>query len=780
MGRAKVIGIVCVVLAMLAPLTFALFTFVKPSEDCDGLGASANVSLSAEGLTVKGVKMNPDQRAIAEQIAGIVAERRKDFPDEVQERVTVIALITAIVESTIQNLDYGDSDSAGVFQQRPSQGWGTFEEVTNVRYATNKFLDVLLTVDGWKTKPYGDVAQSVQRSAYPERYAEVIPEGEAIYNSLVLDTSETQTFNSDTCTAEEIARQRLEVAVLAALAEVGSSYTWDDAKAHDGASFVSAMFAKTNVELPDTLSELVAYEGDADAGVRATWVSAADIKSGSNNLERGDVLFWSDNKDKTERSDATRTGIYIGPSTGALRIATYNVLGSSHTVGQGPEEAGVERIEEAYDLITTKGFTVVGLQELQPDQRRKLVNLLGSGYGIFPKMDMDYSGPGSMPANSIIWDKSQVELVKGGSLKMPYYFNERRRDIPLVKLRHITSQQEFYVANTHDPAGFEYAKLRKLNADQHAQDMDELAVEGLPLFFTGDFNSGFGLRTGERKGNRTYQNKRENLTWCIMTASGTMMNAYDASRVPPRTGPCPQKTTDERGIGVVDHIYVSKDVRVTDYQVIENRNVTESDHPVVYIDAGTDKTAEGTNPGALGTYVGPHPDTGDISLLTVRQPQFVGAMRFTFSGPEFGASGEWTLPMKYDYTLTAAFGQCGIYWSSCHTGQDFAAPEGTPVLSVTGGKIVTAGWTDDAEWAGNHIVVELSNGNRIWYCHLSEIALKSGAVGTGTIIGYVGNTGNTSKDANGNGGYHLHLEVRLADGTPVDPMQVLRDHGLSP
>ena len=67
--------------------------------------------------------------------------------------------------------NYGDLDSLGLFQQRPSQGWGTAEQVSDMTYATNIFYDHLLQVPDWETIPVEDAAQEVQRSGYPELYA---------------------------------------------------------------------------------------------------------------------------------------------------------------------------------------------------------------------------------------------------------------------------------------------------------------------------------------------------------------------------------------------------------------------------------------------------------------------------------------------------------------------------------------------------------------------------------------------------------------------------------
>jgi len=94
---------------------------------------------------------------------------------KVPVRGWVIAIATALQESNLTNLgDLGsrnDHDSLGLFQQRPSQGWGTPEQITNPEYAAGKFYQALLRVPGWQTMPVTEAAQRVQRSAFPNAYA---------------------------------------------------------------------------------------------------------------------------------------------------------------------------------------------------------------------------------------------------------------------------------------------------------------------------------------------------------------------------------------------------------------------------------------------------------------------------------------------------------------------------------------------------------------------------------------------------------------------------------
>ncbi|KAG9104759.1 hypothetical protein FRC06_011241 [Ceratobasidium sp. 370] len=89
----------------------------------------------------------------------------------VTAKVLLATFETAWIESHVNNLNCGDQDSIGVFQQRPSQGWGTYDQIMNVDYSTGKFLDQAIPNDvnnpGYTA---GQLAQSVQRSEYPDRY----------------------------------------------------------------------------------------------------------------------------------------------------------------------------------------------------------------------------------------------------------------------------------------------------------------------------------------------------------------------------------------------------------------------------------------------------------------------------------------------------------------------------------------------------------------------------------------------------------------------------------
>jgi hypothetical protein len=112
----------------------------------------------------KSAVLDLDQAHFASIIAGVAV--RRGLPP----RAASIALATAYQETGIRNLDYGDRDSVGLFQQRPSQGWGTKQQLMDPDYAAGKFYDALVKIKDWQTDDINDVAQKVQRSGHPEAY----------------------------------------------------------------------------------------------------------------------------------------------------------------------------------------------------------------------------------------------------------------------------------------------------------------------------------------------------------------------------------------------------------------------------------------------------------------------------------------------------------------------------------------------------------------------------------------------------------------------------------
>ncbi|HEY4603929.1 MAG TPA: hypothetical protein VIH08_06290 [Blastococcus sp.] len=120
-------------------------------------------------LPTSSVVLTNEQAQNAITIAAVAHDRG------LPERAVVIALATAQQESRLRNLPYGDRDSLGLFQQRPSQGWGTEAQVQDPVYAAGRFFDHLVQTPGWDNGRLTDVAQAVQRSGFPEAYQQWEP-----------------------------------------------------------------------------------------------------------------------------------------------------------------------------------------------------------------------------------------------------------------------------------------------------------------------------------------------------------------------------------------------------------------------------------------------------------------------------------------------------------------------------------------------------------------------------------------------------------------------------
>jgi murein DD-endopeptidase MepM/ murein hydrolase activator NlpD len=124
----------------------------------------------------------------------------------VPPRGWVIAVATAMQESSLRNLPHlgadNDHDSLGLFQQRPSQGWGTPEQILDPRYATTAFYERLLQVEGWEQLPLTVAAQVVQRSAHPDAYARHEPLAVALVNEVAQGAAGAAAFAGDLRCAE--------------------------------------------------------------------------------------------------------------------------------------------------------------------------------------------------------------------------------------------------------------------------------------------------------------------------------------------------------------------------------------------------------------------------------------------------------------------------------------------------------------------------------------------------------------------------------------------------
>lgn len=235
--------------------------------------------------------ISPAQMDNAATIAAI--GRRLGVPD----RAITIALATSVQESGLANLRGGDRDSVGLFQQRPSQGWGRPDQVRDPVYATRTFLARLLAVPGWDTMPVTRAAQTVQRSAFPAAYARWEPLAVSLVTDLAgvrgaVQDCASRAGGSTATLPPGVAR----TAVDAAVAESGKPYVWGATGpgSYDCSGLVLRAFEEAGVLLPRTSREQ--YRAGAHIPVARA--------------QPGDLLFYA--YDTSDPDTIHHVALYLG------------------------------------------------------------------------------------------------------------------------------------------------------------------------------------------------------------------------------------------------------------------------------------------------------------------------------------------------------------------------------------------------------------------------------------------------------------------------------------
>ncbi|WP_395297321.1 C40 family peptidase [Kitasatospora hibisci] len=266
---------------------------------------------------------------------------------QVPPRGQVIALATAMQESQLRNLSSGDRDSLGLFQQRPSQGWGSPAQLQDPVYASTAFYKALLAVAGWQNLPLTVAAQKVQKSGYPDAYAQWEPLATALQQAIgtalkapVAGTAPPSSASPGSCTPPGTdwgiippgvlpagyqiptdASPAVQAAIRWALGQLNTPYQWGG--------------LCTNSHGPDPMgrcdcSSLMQQSYKA-AGITLERVTYDQVKQGSavspDQLRAGDLLFTEPGPNGPEH-----VGMYIGdglvvhaPHTGdVVRLASYS------------------------------------------------------------------------------------------------------------------------------------------------------------------------------------------------------------------------------------------------------------------------------------------------------------------------------------------------------------------------------------------------------------------------------------------------------------------------
>ncbi|MEV7393412.1 NlpC/P60 family protein [Streptomyces sp. NPDC091215] len=302
----------------------------------------------------------------AEQVPNAATIVATGLSLDVPAKGQIIALATAMQESRLRNLNYGDRDSLGLFQQRPSQGWGSAQQIRDPVYASEQFYQHLLKVDGWQQMTVTQAAQAVQKSALPDAYAQWESLATALQAAIAktfpaaadaagkgADQAEQSATGTSGCTASEDgsgfgripegsvpkgykipagADPKARKAIIWAMQQLGTLYQW-------GGSC-------TNAHGPDPMgrcdcSSLV-QQAYAHAGVTLTRTTYTQVNEGKTvspaRLEPGDLIFSRGTAARPEH-----VGMYIGsglaieaPRTGKpvriTALADWDILAARRVI----------------------------------------------------------------------------------------------------------------------------------------------------------------------------------------------------------------------------------------------------------------------------------------------------------------------------------------------------------------------------------------------------------------------------------------------------------------
>lgn len=245
----------------------------------------------------------------------------------VPQRGIVAAVAAAIQESGLRNLPNGDRDSLGLFQQRPSQGWGTPAQVTDPTYASTAFYRHLLAIPNWQTMTVNDIAQTVQKSATPNAYGRHEPAARTLTATLAGVTCAPDPAAipkpADGAAPTQAARQ----AIAFARAQIGTPYRWGGNGPTDGgfdcSGLTTAAYAAADIRLPRT----------AHTQYHATQ------RIPDTELQPGDLVFYGNPTTKIRH-----VGLYIGANL-MIDAPTYGrPVGIHPTRRTGDDYAGAGRV----------------------------------------------------------------------------------------------------------------------------------------------------------------------------------------------------------------------------------------------------------------------------------------------------------------------------------------------------------------------------------------------------------------------------------------------------
>jgi len=256
-------------------------------------------------------------------------------------------------------------------------------------------------------------------------------------------------------------------------------------------------------------------------------------------------------------SAESTAGAPTGPTSGSarsVRIATFNILGASHTDGErgsglgGHENVGWPpwrpRLRGALAALSTAGVGIAGLQEVHAPQSRALASTYANTWAMFPR--------DASVADKVIWNPTAWLLTEARRVPVPYMYGDNV-DTPLVLLTSVVDRRQVWVWSVHNPIGARRHRIDALRIELKVT--AELASTGVPVVLVGDFNDA---------------DDGDHSSHCTLTSQLT--SAFGGSHTPCRPG-----TRDSR----IDHLY-GQNVVWSDASVDRSTvSAKVSDHPLV-------------------------------------------------------------------------------------------------------------------------------------------------------------------------------------------------------
>ncbi|RYP88650.1 hypothetical protein EKO23_01810 [Nocardioides guangzhouensis] len=454
-----------------------------------------------------------------------------------------------------------DHGSLGIFQQQ-WPWWGSIPDLMDPAASSRKFFMRLMSVRGWQEMSVTAAAQAVQRSAYPDAYAD----DEAIAASLmgradltsgsVEEASWTSGSEGGPCVEPATFSGRV-VSPLPASARFtdqrnfgGSGQLWSrghtgtDLSTACGTPVVAANDGVVSIETDQAWAGKWLVKVGVGEGRLHTWyahmqsvsvVQGQRVRAGQKIGAVGSLgnstgchlhfevhpqggSIYEDDEDPSKWLEDHLSGdvaqVVNEAATGTEPlpdhlIASFNVLGHSHTKpgGNKPSWANSrQRMRWAVQLLDRYGVGVVGFQELEPPQRNAFLAFARDRYSVF--------SPHGETSNSIAWHRGRWAFVSGSSFTIPY-FNGQKRHMPMVRLRDVLTGLDSIFLNVHNPADTKrfpaQARFRREAVRREVAIVRSLdARYSVLIFITGDFNERHDL-------------------YCAMTAGGRLSAAAGGS-----------------------------------------------------------------------------------------------------------------------------------------------------------------------------------------------------------------------------------------------------------